>query len=841
MQKLSIFFILFLLSFSLLAQQKTKIILKSSQRARVEKNINTTFLRNPVFQQDNATLACDSAVFYESKNMFDAFGNVHINQADTINIYSDRLTYDGNTKNAHLTSNVRMIDKESVLTTNILDYNLGSKVGIYTTGGKIVNKDVTLTSKNGYYFSGSRDAYFRYDVVVVTPETRITSDTLRYNTLSNWSYFYGPTNIKGKDDNLYTEDGAYNTKTQYAYFGKKNLYTTGSKSLKGDSLYYDGIAGYGKAVRNIVFKDTVDKIVMYGQLGYYYKIDQRTVVTQKPYVGMGTADSVMVGKKLQADSLWMGADTLETQMVLLKTLKLIASPVLKKDNEMGEAEEPDEEKIGAKQTVAATDKKEEKKKDKQPVAALPLNPLDSGKTKFSTTADSLSKGNIPLKNDTIPIKKKEIPLSKKALKPVLADSTILKVLPAAEVIQPENTIKDALKSALKDSLNTGLSPEKDKVNALNKGIANAKNNGAVTAGKKAIAGNKAVVGKAVAGAKTLAGDKAATGKAIAGVKAVGKAIVPDSVPFNPADTVKTRIIKAYHNVRVYKSNMQARADSLFYTSSDSTLRWYGKPVLWAEGSQQTGDTIYLKLKDKQLNTSQVLNNAFMVNVNLDSARFNQIKGKLITGFFIDGKLNRMFVDGNAESVYYNREKDSIYTEMNQTVSSRIKIIFKEKEISEIITIKDTEGLRVPIKELKDDIFLTGFVWKPELRPLSKKEVINGKPKPKPGAKQPAGPKGPKPQPKKKDKDGKDIVEEILDGKPMTGAAEKPVKDIKKAVKEIGIPSTESLKTLPLKIPAIKPDSAKIDSIKKELQKKAAPIKAAILTPVAIPTVPLKKQ
>lgn len=840
MQKLSIFFILFLLSFSLLAQQKTKIILKSSQRARVEKNINTTFLRNPVFQQDNATLACDSAVFYESKNMFDAFGNVHINQADTINIYSDRLTYDGNTKNAHLTSNVKMIDKESILTTNVLDYNLGSKVGTYVTGGKIVNKDVTLTSKNGYYFSNSRDAYFRYNVVVVTPETTINSDTLRYNTLTNWTYFYGPTNIKGKDDNLYTENGAYNTKTQYAYFGKKNLYTTDSKSLKGDSLYYDGIAGYGKAVRNIVFRDTVDKTVMYGQLGYYYKIDQRTIVTKNPYVGLGTSDSVMVGKKLQADSLWMGADTLETQMVLLKSLKLISSPVLKKDNEMGEVEEPQEEKVGAQKPAAATDKKEGKTKDKTPVAALPVNPTDSSKTKLSGTPDSLSKGNIPLKNDSIPIKKKEVPLSKKAIKAGLADSTILTVLAAAEVIQPEITSKDALINSLKDSLKAGGALENGKVNALKKGIANAKNN----TSNKALAGNKAIAGKAVAGAKAVVGNKAGA-VAVAGNKnAAGKAlntvIAQDSIPFNPADTIKTRIIKAYHNVRVYKSNMQARADSLFYTSSDSTLRWYGKPVLWAEGSQQTGDTIYLKLKDKQLNTSQVLSNAFMVNVNLDSARFNQIKGKQITGFFIDGKLNRMFVDGNAESIYYNREKDSIYTEMNQTVSSRIKIIFKDKEISEIITIKDTEGQRTPIKELKEDVFLTGFVWKPELRPLSKKEVINGKPKLKPGAKKPAGPKGPKPQPKKKDKDGNDLPEEDPEGKPITGKEEIPVKDIKKAVKGLNIPAVDSLKALPLKIPAIKPDSAQIEKIKKEAQKKAAPIKAAILSPVVIPAVPSKK-
>ncbi|RZK73630.1 MAG: hypothetical protein EOO92_18215, partial [Pedobacter sp.] len=342
MYRICLLSFILLLPLSLLAQQKTKIYLEDSRKGTsVGDKVagSKTFLNFPIFRHSNAVLTCDSAVFYENRNVFEAFKNVHINQGDTINIYSDFLTYDGNTKIAHLTSNVRMIDKENVLTTNILDYNLGSKVGTYVEGGKIVNKDVTLTSKNGYYFSNSKDAYFRYNVVVVTPQVRITSDTLRYNTATNWAYFYGPTNIKGKEDNLYTENGAYNTKTEYAYFGKRNLYTNASKSLKGDSLYYDGIAGYGKAVRNIIFRDTSDKTVLYGQLGYYYKIDERALVTRNAYVGMGTNDSIEVNKKKQPDSLWMGADTLETQMVLQKTLKLISHPTLQKDNELGDPED----------------------------------------------------------------------------------------------------------------------------------------------------------------------------------------------------------------------------------------------------------------------------------------------------------------------------------------------------------------------------------------------------------------------------------------------------------------------------------------------------------------------
>lgn len=700
MQILRYFLVLLLFSNAVFAQQKTKIVVRSWTKTNVDAKKNISYLRNPVFVHENSILTCDSAVLYIDENVFDAYNNVHINQGDTVNIYSTRLNYNGNTKIAHLTENVRMVDNQSVLTTNILDYNMATKIGTYITGGKIVGKDATITSKNGYYFSNSRDAYFRYDVKVVTPESVITSDTLRYNTLSNWSYFYGPTNIKGKEDNLYTENGAYNTKTQYAYFGKKNLYTMGAKSLKGDSLYYDGIAGYGKAVRNIVFKDTTDKTVMYGHLGFYYKIDERTLVTKNPYIGLGTADSIKVNDKLQPDSLWMGADTLETQMVLKKSLTLISSPVIKKDNELGEDDEVPEKKVSAtKPKAAATEET--------------LSPKKKGKIDKKIAKAEKEATKKPLINDKITLGKDSL----------LKDSVTKDSLDLLKKAVP--ILKDSVLTAKADSV---IKKGKDSISKVLKTVAPIVKADTTLKGKTVTDKVKA----AATGAKQLAG------------KAKEKqTAVKDSIPFNPEDTVRTRIIKAYHDVRVYKANMQAKADSLFYTAADSTLRWYRNPILWAEGSQQTGDTIYLQLKNKKLRTLQVLQNAFLVNVNADSARYNQIKGKLITAFFHEGKLENMFVDGNAESIYFNQNEKKIYTDMNQTVSSRIKILFKNKEIARIVTIREPEGVRTPVPELKEDVFLTGFTWKPELRPRSKKEVINGRAKAKPAAKKTVTPsKGP---------------------------------------------------------------------------------------------------
>jgi len=683
--KLRLFLLLFMLPSILFAQQRTKIILQSSTVANVDTKADVTHVKNPVFLHDNAVLTCDSANFYPKRNYFEAFRNVHINQNDTLNVYSDFLTYDGNTKHAHLSDNVKLEDKTSTLTTNVLDYNLGTRIGTYINGGKIVNKkDVTVTSKNGYYFANTKDAYFRYNVVAVTEQSTIKSDTLRYNTFTNWTYFYGPTNIKGKDDNLYTENGSYNTKTENASFGKKNLYTQGSKSLKGDSLYYNGKTGYGRAVKNIIFMDTSDKLLLRGQLGEYYKADERVVVTQNAWFAMGTKDSILVKGKKIPDSLFLGADTLESQKVFQKTLKLLPKPIIKKDNEVGSED---------------LEKKELRAKEKAEAKKLLANPPTNNGAPIGGNGNPTDK-RLSKKEQKLAKKKEE---DKKNPTSALAiDST--KILDsinlARERVKLDSIKADSLKKSVLTVNSKGAASKQDSIKNIAKTSAKP---GTEKKGTNAPATN----------VKTKA--------------PVTNVVPKDTTVFNPADTVRARVIRAYHSVRVFKSNMQAKADSLFYTAADSVLRWYKNPILWSQGNQQTGDTIHVFFKNDKINSFQVLQNGFIVNVETDSTKFNQVKGKIITGFFNkDGDLTNMYVDGNAESMYYNKNGKGEYDNLTQTVSSRIKFNFLNKELTDVLTIKGNDGAVYPIDSLPKETVLTGFIWKPELRPTSKADIIKGK-------------------------------------------------------------------------------------------------------------------
>lgn len=257
---------------------------------------------NVVFKQEDVMMYCDSAYQYTDKNAIDAFGRVHIQQGDSLNLYGDTLRYDGDTKKAILSKNVRLSDKEMTLVTEHLLYDMNTKIGNYNGGGKITNKDNTLTSKYGYYYSESKDFYFKKDVVLVNPDYTIYTDTLRHNTFTKISYFYGPTRIIAKNNLIYCENGWYNSVKDICQFNRNAYLKTDGQKLGGDSLYYDRKKGYGKAIKNVELVDSAEKIILNGDLAEYFELQDKSVITGK----------ALLTQYFGGDTLFLHADTLKS-------------------------------------------------------------------------------------------------------------------------------------------------------------------------------------------------------------------------------------------------------------------------------------------------------------------------------------------------------------------------------------------------------------------------------------------------------------------------------------------------------------------------------------------------
>jgi len=205
-----------------------------------------------------------------------------------------------------------------------------------------------------------------------------------------------------------------------------------------------------------------------------------------------------------------------------------------------------------------------------------------------------------------------------------------------------------------------------------------------------------------------------------------KATPPDTINLSPArDTSKIRVVLAYHHVKIFKSDLQARADSAFYSYADSIIRCYNNPMVWAQGSQLSADTILMQLKDNKLDNLLLQHNGLIVSTEGDSTKYNQIKGRLLTGLFKDNQLDQMFVDGNAESVFYTKDSASVgYTGMNRTISSGIRMSFDNRKLKNVTFLKVQEANYYPMDKIPPDTeILKGFMWKPKERPQSREEII----------------------------------------------------------------------------------------------------------------------
>jgi len=193
---------------------------------------------------------------------------------------------------------------------------------------------------------------------------------------------------------------------------------------------------------------------------------------------------------------------------------------------------------------------------------------------------------------------------------------------------------------------------------------------------------------------------------------------------NPKDTtIKEKYLQAFHNVKIYKQDLQASCDSLIYNMKDSIIYLFKNPVLWSEGNQITADSINIQLKDKKIHQLNANLNSLVISQ--DTARnFNQVKGKKLVAYFIDDKINRVNISGNGQSIYYALEDGStkLYG-VNKTECSNINVKFINGEVRNISFINKPDAKFIPPHEIvASEIQLKGFKWRSEERPI-KEQVL----------------------------------------------------------------------------------------------------------------------
>lgn len=189
------------------------------------------------------------------------------------------------------------------------------------------------------------------------------------------------------------------------------------------------------------------------------------------------------------------------------------------------------------------------------------------------------------------------------------------------------------------------------------------------------------------------------------------------------DTAGHRQIETFHHVKFFKSDMQGKCDSLVYSTGDSIIYMFEKPVLWSDENQITADSIRILMKNEEIDRMFMDENAFIVS-HQDSLYYNQIKGRNMIGYFKDAELDLVRVFGNGETVYYPEEEDGTMIGVNKTVCSNMSIRIDSSKIRSITFYDNPVAVLTPSDDMPaEGIRLSDFQWLDHIRPKTRTDIF----------------------------------------------------------------------------------------------------------------------
>lgn len=559
---------------------------------------------NVEFSKGAMHMYTDSAHYYDETGSFDAFGNVRMEQGDTLFIYGDELNYDGETEIAVLFGYdgkpVQLINRDVKLETDIFTYDMYEELGYYNTGGTLTDRENKLTSHYGEYSPSTKEALFRDNVQLTSrrpdDELHLVNEALFYNTDTHIAEFHVPTKITNKDGIIDSDDGYYNTETGIAELYQHSIVTTNRGStLEGDTLYYDRANGIGEAWGNMALVDTVKSSILFGDYGYYNElIDSAFVTGRAKAMEFSNGDTLYVHGKyitsvLKIDTLVRvtGVDTIYIDPILSDNVGIIADS------------------------------------------------LTSSMEEFSSRSDSL-------------------------LNPTVFTEEIISFTETEGIQNVSDTIVEisTLDFPL-DSLDVSEEKRQFRIEELTEQYVDS-----------------------------------------------------------------THIISAWPRVRMYRTDMQGLCDSLVFTQADSMVRMFYHPIVWSEDRQIFGNTIELHVNDSTVESATLPDFGFMAQ-HIEDQFYNQLTGKTMKAWFLDGQLNKMLIEGSVEGIMYPEEADSTINKLVNFQTANLEGYFENQVVKRIKMWPKTTGEAIPLYLAKyTDLTLPKFKWYTGLRPLYPDDIFN---------------------------------------------------------------------------------------------------------------------
>jgi lipopolysaccharide export system protein LptA len=189
------------------------------------------------------------------------------------------------------------------------------------------------------------------------------------------------------------------------------------------------------------------------------------------------------------------------------------------------------------------------------------------------------------------------------------------------------------------------------------------------------------------------------------------------------DTVIERQMRGFNKVRAFRTDMQMVADSMVFTTADSSLTLYRDPIVWSEDQQVLGEKIIFYMNDSTIDWAHVIGQALFVQMN-DTVHYNQIGGREMKAYFKNGDIDKADVEGNVQAVFYPLDGDSAMIGMNTTEASFLTVYFKMRAVNQIVVYNHSNGVMYPMEKIDEKkMYLPNFQWLERIRPIDAEDVF----------------------------------------------------------------------------------------------------------------------
>ena len=186
-----------------------------------------------------------------------------------------------------------------------------------------------------------------------------------------------------------------------------------------------------------------------------------------------------------------------------------------------------------------------------------------------------------------------------------------------------------------------------------------------------------------------------------------------------------RILRAFNAVRFYRKDVQGIGDSLQMSEADSIVNLYHHAVVWSGERQISGEEINVHLNDSAADWATLPQYGLMVE-HVGEDYYDQLSGKTMKAYFENKEMRRLDVDGNVLVIMYPMESDSTYNKLVSAESSYLRVLLKEKqEVDKITMWPEVTGKVIPLYLAKrSQLYLPQFNWYDTYRPKDPDDIYD---------------------------------------------------------------------------------------------------------------------